>query len=757
MYIRNLIDILDITSTNSSVGDKRLLSRIGTSNWLDDISVHSSSDVTGSSDSVLLTEKHIISLPISTFTNDLGYLTGTKVTSFNTRTGVVALSKSDVEDVLIGLITSHTHNYTNNAGTVTSIGISTPTGFSVSGSPITSSGTITISFSTGYSLPSNISQSNWNTAYEWGDHSSVGYLTSYSETDPVFIASAAYSITSTNITNWNSAYSWGNHASVGYLTSYTETDPVFQISAAAGITTTNISNWNSAYSWGDHSELYSLVGHNHDGEYEPLLIRNTAFNKNFGTTADTVSEGDHTHSDLHSHTNKTILDGITSTDVSNWDTAYGWGDHSLAGYLTTVIAGGTDGYVQFNNLNSLAATTIYYNNVNGYTGLNTTSPVSLLDVRGDLTISNDASAVSTFMSLHYVASNLSGTKLEYAKALSIVRDGTTDSEDGGYIIYTRKGGALTSDLSILDGIININRLSISDNNPITWDTGVNTYIKGYITGLFANIDICTYGDINLLVDDPDSSFNIEIDNDIVAVFNSNGLGIGLAPSIANSISASGTITAGTSLTSNGTLTVSGLTTVGGHILPSTTDSYTLGSSTYKFHDLWLSTDIFIGDSLYFNNSSSPSRIYQSEGEDIEIYSNGGTVKINKAVNIQLSTIGGTLEVGTSYESVAQFNISPDMAGLRLIGMYIKCKRNEEYTLYIDVCSTPGEASSESHTSLFTTVPAYATTGNMLRYFNGVNSSTNVLSDRDIISIFCKYGSVPTEYATDVVVTLIFDI
>lgn len=43
------------------------------------------------------------------------------------------------------------------------------------------------------------------------------YLTS--ETDPIFNASPAKNITSTNITNWNTAYSWGNHASAGYLTS----------------------------------------------------------------------------------------------------------------------------------------------------------------------------------------------------------------------------------------------------------------------------------------------------------------------------------------------------------------------------------------------------------------------------------------------------------------------------------------------------------------------------------------------------------
>ena len=38
-----------------------------------------------------------------------------------------------------------------------------------------------------------------------------------------------------------------------YLTSYTETDPVFSASVASGITNVNISNWNTAHSWGDNS------------------------------------------------------------------------------------------------------------------------------------------------------------------------------------------------------------------------------------------------------------------------------------------------------------------------------------------------------------------------------------------------------------------------------------------------------------------------------------------------------------------------
>ena len=61
-------------------------------------------------------------------------------------------------------------------GTVTSVGLSMPTGFSVSSSPITSSGTLTVAFASGYSLPTTAKQSNWDTAYGWGNHANAGYL-----------------------------------------------------------------------------------------------------------------------------------------------------------------------------------------------------------------------------------------------------------------------------------------------------------------------------------------------------------------------------------------------------------------------------------------------------------------------------------------------------------------------------------------------------------------------------------------------------
>lgn len=65
-----------------------------------------------------------------------------------------------------GTYPNFTINNTSTAnGTVTSVGLSAPTGFSVSGSPVTSTGTLALGFAAGYSLPTDASQTNWNTAF----------------------------------------------------------------------------------------------------------------------------------------------------------------------------------------------------------------------------------------------------------------------------------------------------------------------------------------------------------------------------------------------------------------------------------------------------------------------------------------------------------------------------------------------------------------------------------------------------------------
>ena len=47
-------------------------------------------------------------------------------------------------------------------GTVTSVGISVPTGLNVIGSPVTSSGIMQIGFANGYSIPTTAKQAEWD-------------------------------------------------------------------------------------------------------------------------------------------------------------------------------------------------------------------------------------------------------------------------------------------------------------------------------------------------------------------------------------------------------------------------------------------------------------------------------------------------------------------------------------------------------------------------------------------------------------------
>ena len=95
------------------------------------------------------------------------YITASSTDTLTNKSGNISQWTNDS-----GYLTSETYT-----GTVTSVSATVPTGFTIAGSPITSSGTLAISFDTGYSLPTTASQANWDTAYSWGDHSTQGYAT----------------------------------------------------------------------------------------------------------------------------------------------------------------------------------------------------------------------------------------------------------------------------------------------------------------------------------------------------------------------------------------------------------------------------------------------------------------------------------------------------------------------------------------------------------------------------------------------------
>lgn len=88
------------------------------------------------------------------------------------------------------------------SGTVTSVAMSVPTGLSITGSPITNSGTLAVTFTAGYSIPTTASQTNWDTAYTNRITSANSPLSI--TTNAISIAQATTSISGyLSSTDWN--------------------------------------------------------------------------------------------------------------------------------------------------------------------------------------------------------------------------------------------------------------------------------------------------------------------------------------------------------------------------------------------------------------------------------------------------------------------------------------------------------------------------------------------------------------------------
>lgn len=131
----------------------------------------------------------------------------------------------------------------------------------------------------------------------------------------------------------------------------TELDPVFSASVASGIQTADITNWNTAYGWGDHSaqNYTTLTEVGNQGyltsftESDPTVPTHV---KNISTTSisqwsTAYSWGNHAtagYLSSFSESDPTVpnhVKNISTSNISNWNTAYGWGDHSTEGYLTS--------------------------------------------------------------------------------------------------------------------------------------------------------------------------------------------------------------------------------------------------------------------------------------------------------------------------------------------------------------------------------------------------------------------------------------
>ena len=120
--------------------------------------------------------------------------------------------------------------------------------------------------------------------------------------------------------NWDTAYSWGNHATAGYL----KTAPEYKFNVAADDSTQRIIN---------SGETIKFIGASN-------IATSTDSEGNVTITGPNLSG--YITSESDPIFTASPANGITNTNITNWNTAYSWGNHATAGYLTSIGSIGND-------------------------------------------------------------------------------------------------------------------------------------------------------------------------------------------------------------------------------------------------------------------------------------------------------------------------------------------------------------------------------------------------------------------------------
>ena len=220
---------------------------------------------------------------------------------------------------------------------------------------------------------------NWNSAYGWGNHAVVGYVTSLGD---------AAGVTAAKIGNWDTAYGWGNHANAGYLTSETShadvvldgdftTAGLMTTDGLGGysITTNNSSNWDTAHGWGDHSTAGYLTSESQT--LDAVLTSGSTTTQDITTTG-TLTTGNLTAGGLtYPSSNGSSSQVLTSDGAGN--------------VTWTTFTGGVSSFA-LNNVTDVTITSATQHQLLAYDGsgwINTYPSIQhLIDVKSDTNPSN---------------------------------------------------------------------------------------------------------------------------------------------------------------------------------------------------------------------------------------------------------------------------------------------------------------------------------------------------------------------------------
>jgi len=191
-----------------------------------------------------------------------------------------------------------------------------------------------------YTLPFTNNSANWNTAYGWGNHASAGYLTSYTDTNTTYSAGTGISLSGTtfSLTDTNAKLNLSGGTMTGELQlnarldigSGTQNDAEIRIYKADNNVSDHIQFYNGTTRMGEigcHDTTWLRINQSTAKNiYTPRYIRADG-----GFFVDSTAKGINGSGNFIGGT----ITGASDANVSNWNTAYGWGNHASAGYLTS--------------------------------------------------------------------------------------------------------------------------------------------------------------------------------------------------------------------------------------------------------------------------------------------------------------------------------------------------------------------------------------------------------------------------------------
>lgn len=269
------------------------------------------------------------------------------------------------------------------AGTVTSVNITPPTGFTA-GAAVTTSGNITLSYAAGYSLPTTAKQTAWDTsAARWfsinaptgndlnnATQGGVLYWSNTTANAPASTYGTVFTFVGASSTGDGAASNtWINQilASTGNdwyirqsINNWSTWSTTYKIWTEKQFTSTSVSQWNTAYGWGAHTGLYVPLartvsaGTGLSGGGALNSNQTISFNTTWGDAR--YSQVGHSHATLNpgtgisgngyngSSTQTWSISFGTSAGqaaqgndsrINNGQTAFGWGNHAGAGYVNS--------------------------------------------------------------------------------------------------------------------------------------------------------------------------------------------------------------------------------------------------------------------------------------------------------------------------------------------------------------------------------------------------------------------------------------